>query len=67
MGHGSVLYLMQMLHAIKNFKFHIFIATLSHYPSIGIKSLLSHDLHAKILIFASVETIDYVDNCNCCD
>ena len=51
---------MQMLHAMKNFKFRISIAALSHFPTIGIKSLLSHELHAKMWIFASVVNMDYV-------
>ena len=59
-GLRSVLCLMQMLHAMKNFKFYIFIVSLHTLSFNGIKSLLSHELHAKMLIFASVVNMDYV-------
>ena len=49
----------------QNFKImHVLVVAWSIHPSKWYQSLLSHDLHAKILIFASVVNIDYIVNYN---
>ena len=55
-GRGSVLCLMQMLHAMKNSKFRIFIIPLHILSFKWYQSHLSYDLHAK-----------NIDNCKGCD
>ena len=65
-GHGCGLCLIQMLHAIKNFKFHTFDYYMITHSFKWYQSHLSHDLHAQMLIIASVMII-HVDICKCCD
>ena len=65
-GHGSVLCLMHMLHAIKFLNSTFFIVILSHFPSSGIRAIYHMICMLKILIIASVMII-HVDIYKCCE
>ena len=65
-GHESALCLMQMLHAIEYFKFRIFDCYTITLSLKWYQSHLSHDLHAKRFIIASVVIVCF-QFCKCCN